>query len=287
MIGACCYLLTSSPFSGKTLFLIGVKQSISSLSNPKVKELVRLRQSARKRREQGLFVVEGIDEVEAFLKTGKPVREIYCGTAFARGSAGGEFLEEWKDTCPVFELEPDVFAKASYANGSDGLIAIAQTWELGLPAISEKPRVVVVLDEVEKPGNLGAILRTAEAFGVSFVLLSDPVLDFFNPNVVRSSRGLMAGVRVGCGTKEEVAAWLQAQGMEALGTSSKGKRPLWEMAFRHGTAFVLGSEKAGLGKFWKERIEQWVRIPMKGEASSLNLNVSTACLVAEFNRQIG
>ena len=133
---------------------------------------------------------------------------------------------------------------------------------------------------------MGAILRTAEAFGVSNIVLSEPVLDFFNPNVVRSSRGLMARLQVSAGTKEEVSTWLEQAGLRIVGTSSKSSKPYWDLQLSEGTAFVLGSEREGLGEFWKERIGEWALIPMEGEASSLNLNASAACLLAEFNRTV-
>jgi len=185
----------------------------------------------------------------------------------------------------VFEI-PEAFAKASYKNNPEGVLAVVECWDLDLPAAPRSPRLVLVLDEIEKPGNMGAILRTAEAFGVSNIVLSEPVLDFFNPNVVRSSRGLMARLQVSAGTKEEVSTWLEQAGLRIVGTSSKSSKSYWDLQLSEGTAFVLGSEREGLGEFWKERIGEWARIPMEGEASSLNLNASAACLLAEFNRTV-
>jgi TrmH family RNA methyltransferase len=235
----------------------------------------------------GLFVVEGVVEISVLLQAGKKICEIYHSEDLPRHVETWEFIESCQgDGCSLKELGVEAFAKASYKSGSTGVLAVFETWDLSIPRLQQSPRVALVVDEVEKPGNLGAILRTAEAFGVSTVLLSDPALEFFNPNVVRSSRGLMACLDIAMGTKEEIYSWLKKENLSLVGTSAKSSNSYWDQGFAHGTAFVLGSEKAGLGEFWRERIDDWITIPMKGEASSLNLNVSAACLLAEFNRSV-
>lgn len=279
--------VTSSPFSGKTLFLFHVNEVILSTANPRVKELVKLRQSPRRRRELGLFVVEGIVEISVLLKAGKQIHETYYTEDLSLHAETWELLKAWQEEgSSLSELGVEAFAKASYKNSPTGVIAIFETWELNCSLLSPSPRLTLVIDEIEKPGNLGAILRTAEAFGASNVLLADPALDFFNPNVVRSSRGLMACMDIGMGSKEEIFSWLEKENLILVATSAKSPNSYWERDFVPATAFVLGSEKEGLGEFWRERIDEWITIPMKGEASSLNLNVSAACLLAEFNRSV-
>ena len=264
-----------------------MNEVILSTGNPKVKELVKLRQSSRRRRELGLFVVEGVLETSVLLKAGKKIHEIYYSKGLAGTGQTQELFERCReDGCLMRELGEEAFAKASYKSSQTGVLSVFETWDLDCSKLRQSPRVALVIDEIEKPGNIGAILRTAEAFGVSSVLLSDPVLDFFNPNVVRSSRGLMACLDIAAGTKEEVYSWLKKENLLLFGTSSKASHSYWEQEFATGTAFALGSEKEGLGDFWRERVDDWITIPMKGEASSLNLNVSAACLLAEFNRSI-
>ena len=146
---------------------------------------------------------------------------------------------------------------------------------------------VVVLDEVEKPGNVGAILRSVEAFGGAGLILSDSAVDFFNPNVVRSSRGLMGRIPVAMGRKGEVLEWLQNSGRKIIATSSQAQKTVDQAIFSSPAALVFGSEKLGLGKYWHEQEIEWIRIPMKGTASSLNLNVSVSCLLYESNRGTG
>ncbi len=260
---------------------------ILSTANPRVKEIVKLRQSSRRRRELGLFVVEGADEIKQLVTAGREPGEIYfCGEFVEKNGIGG-FIEELREQGrELIELGSDAFAKSSYKRNPEGILALAETWDLGLSGLPAKPRISLVLDEIEKPGNLGAILRTACAFGVSSVLLCEPELDFFNPNMVRSSRGLMAAIKIGIGGKEEVFSWLDKQDLCLVGTSAHAKKSYWDCEFEDGTAFVMGSEKLGLGPFWRERVQEWVRIPMEGRASSLNLSVSAACLMAEFKRTV-
>lgn len=267
-------------------FSISVSEVIKSPSNPRIKELVRLRNSPRTRTERGLFVAQGMDELEILFHADKEVKEIFYCEEKINNIAHMEQLERWKEKkVPLQKLEIDAFEKASYGNNLDGIVAVFKKWSLDLPSsYTGKSDVIVVLDEVEKPGNLGAVLRTAEAFGAEIVLLSEPSVDFFNPNVVRSSRGLMAKVPVFSGTKKMVFDWLIEKEFILIGTSSKSQISIYEKPCRIGTAFVMGSEKTGLGSFWKSKISNWMKIPLLGEASSINLNASVACLLAEFNR---
>ena len=278
--------VTGSPFAGKTLFLFPVNDPILSTANPRVKEIVKLRQSSQNDENWASSWLRGqTRSSNSWLPAGNPAKSTFAGNLPRRPEqkASSRLREQGRE---LVELGPDAFAKSSYKRNSEGILALAETWDLGLSWLPAKPRISLVLDEVEKPGNLGAILRTADAFGVSSVLLSEPELDFFNPNMVRSSRGLMAATKIGVGDKQEVFSWLDEEGLCLVGTSARAKKSYWDCEFKDGTAFVLGSEKLGLGPFWRERVQEWVRIPMEGRASSLNLNVSAACLMAEFNRTV-
>ena len=187
-------------------------------------------------------------EVEALLRAGRPIREIYYTERFAESAKGLEFLKTRNEDGRVFIiLGSEAFSKASYQNNSDGVLAVAECWNLDLPAVSGLPSLVLVLDEIEKPGNMGAILRTAEVFGVSNIVLSEPVLDFFNPNALRSSRGLMARMQVSVGTKEEVHSWLEQAGLRIVGSSSKSSKSYWDLQL-----------SGGLLLFWEAKEKAWV-----------------------------
>jgi TrmH family RNA methyltransferase len=260
---------------------------IESPSNPRIKELVKLRESSRRRKERGVFFVEGGDDLIALARAGRTVQEVYsCPVLPTRPGAEDQLEELSAMGIPVTETSSSAHAKASYRAGGHEMIGVVQSWNLEITDdLFEKNRPLVVLDEVEKPGNLGAILRSVEAFGGAGVLLSDPALDYFNPNVVRSSRGLMGHVPLAAGSKAEVLGWLKKSGRKIFATSARAKGTLGHEKLPVGATFIFGSEKLGLGEFWKIEEMDWLCIPMMGTASSLNLNVSVGCLLYEYSRQ--
>ena len=260
---------------------------ITSTSNERVKELVKLRESAKRREQMQLFVIEGFNEVRCSIEFGKNVDTVfYCKQLIEKNGLVQELKKLKADKISLVELGGDAFMKASYRKSSDGFLATVKMWDISLTNLF-KPlgNVCVILDEIEKPGNLGAIIRTVEAMGVKTLLLSDSCVDFFNPNVIRSSRGLFAGINVRQGSKEQIFNLLSEENFSLIGTSGKAKQSFWDCEFYNKNAFVFGSEKAGLGKFWLDRVRGTIKIPMSGKADSLNLNISVACILSEYQRR--
>ena len=260
--------------------------TIESPTNSRIKELVKLRESPRRRRERGCFFVEGANDLLALVRAGRQLIEFYFCPSMVEQFGESSALEELREMgIPFCETSEIAHAKASYKSGTHGIIGVLRTWELGFDVFSVRNDApLVILDEVEKPGNLGAILRTIEAFGAAGVILSDPAVDFFNPNVVRSSRGLFGGIPVALGTKGDVREWLKNSARHIVGTSSRAQEIMGSKKFPADAAFLFGSEKVGLGEFWQDQPDQWVKIGIQGQASSLNLNASVACFLYEYNR---
>ena len=260
---------------------------IESPSNPRIKELVKLREMPRRRRERGIFVVDGGSDLIALAREGRKVQEIYFCRARVEQSGQTELFDELKRLgIDCTELSETAYSKACYGSVRSGILGLVETWDIGIEKFSPADDgLVVILDEVEKPGNLGAILRSVEAFGGGGVILSDPAVDFFNPNVIRSSRGLMGSLPVAKGTKDEAWEWLRNSHRSLIATSSHATQTLDEVRMDPPLAMLFGSEKEGLGEYWKNRVEVWVGIEMMGAASSLNLNVSVSCSMYEFNRR--
>ena len=259
---------------------------IESTSNPRIKHLVRLRKSSRYRRERALFIVEGKREIEAFNAAGRNFEEIYFSPSFSNEISSSSILSTLLESVPSFELSEDAINKVSYRQHGSKVIGVAKTWDLKLRSpLDMNWELVLVLDEVEKPGNLGAILRTAEAMGVDAVLLSDSCVDFFNPNVIRSSMGLFATMPVFMAEKREVYEFLRQVNFEIIGTSSKAQMSIYEKEFQPKIVLVMGSESTGLGEFWEKHCDSMVTIPMTGRASSLNLNCATTGVLMEINRR--
>ena len=261
---------------------------ILSLQNSRVKELVKLRESPRRRRELSLFPIEGLREIEVGIDAERIFTEVYFCPSFFRERGEEILLHRFKETdAELVELGKDAFAKTAYREHPEGVIALAKTFDLQPSCLSLGANpLVLVLDEVEKPGNLGAVLRSAEAFGVDAVLLSEAAVDFFNPNVIRSSQGLSLRMPVAVGSKEEILAFILAHNLSVCGSSSKNAVPLWEGNFASGgVAILFGSEREGLGSFWIENQDESLVIPMVGTSDSLNLSVSVACFLSEAVRQ--
>ena len=263
-----------------------VYPKIESTSNPKIKHLVRLRKSSRYRNEIGMFILEGRREIEAMLAAGRILEEIYFTASLLGQNEPFTMLTDLSKEIQVFELSENPMSKISYRNHGSEIIGVAKTWDLGLRQQEFSDLgLVLILDEIEKPGNLGAILRTSEAMGVDAVLLSDAKVDFFNPNVVRSSMGLFASMPIFSGTKQEVLGLLRQSNLSVVCTSSKSSKSIYEYDFGPRVALVMGGESKGLGSFWEKNSDSMISIPMIGKASSLNLNCATACALMEINRR--
>ena len=271
-----------NPFcAARRLVVATSSEKITSLQNPRVKQLVKLRDRGA-RDAAGLFLIEGYREVKRALEAGvKPV-EFYSGPDWFLGENEPALMGEAQHAgAQLFELSKAAFAKVSYRDRPDGLLAVARQWKR---ALADLPRgtlpFLLVVEAIEKPGNLGTILRSADAAGVNAVIVCDPVTDIFNPNVVRSSTGVLFSMPVVVATSAEVRAWLRARGVRAVATTPAAKMLYTEADLRGPLALVMGSEQYGLSEFWLQGCDQLVRIPMAGQADSLN--VAMAAMIALF-----
>jgi TrmH family RNA methyltransferase len=261
-------------------------EKITSLQNPRVKELVRLR-DRRPRDEAGLFLVEGYREVRRALEKRIPLREVYFSPEWFLGENERTLLEQAAAAGAVlFELSKDAFAKVAYRERPDGLLAVAPQWQrkledLALPATP----FLLVVEAIEKPGNLGTILRSADAAGCDAVIVCDPVTDIFNPNVVRASTGVLFSVPCVVAESAAVHDWLREKGIRTVATTPAAEKIYSGADLRGPLAVVMGSEQYGLSKFWLENADLPVRIPMAGQADSLNVAMATIITLFEAVRQ--
>ena len=259
---------------------------ITSLQNARVKNAVKLR-DRRHREKQGRIVIDGVREVSRALAAGIPIIESYycgelcrddaCQTLLAWLRASGTLL---------FEVTADVFGKLAYGERAEGVVAIAATPRAALDEI-RLPRngLVAVLEGVEKPGNLGAILRSADGAGISAVIVADGVTDLFNPNAIRASLGTIFSMPV-CSTSSATAlSWLKAQKLNIFAARVDAEVEYDAVDFTPGAAIVLGSEAGGLSSAWHDPAVTAVRLPMLGVADSLNVSASAAVLFYEALRQ--
>lgn len=261
---------------------------LSSHRNPKIQDLKLISEKSKYRREKGVFIAEGKKEVERALKSGFQIAELYiCPEIFQDESAGGnEDISKLISGSKQYHITKEIYSKVAYREGTEGIIAIFKSREIKLHNIklSQKP-LVIVLESVEKPGNLGAVIRTADAVNADAVIVCDPLTDLFNPNIIRSSIGGIFSVQVCAATSEETYKWLVNNNISIFTAQLQDASQYHEQDMRNGMAIVMGTESAGLSGFWRERADKRIKIPMMGLLDSLNVSVSTAVICYEALRQ--
>ncbi len=258
---------------------------ITSTQNPRVKHIVALR-DRRQRETDGLMVVEGFDELSLALGVGKPAALYYC-PAMVRHSSQLALLDLAQQAgAEVFDVNERVFEKMAYRDTPDGWLAVfpLRRHKLADLAPTGVP-LIVVAEAIEKPGNLGAILRTADAAGVTAVIACDSVTDLGNPNVVRSSKGAVFCVPVAEATTAETIAWLRAHGIKSIAASPQATVSYSDVDMSGSVAIAVGAEKPGLSQTWLDQADITVQIPMVGRVNSLNVATSAALLVYEAVNQ--
>ncbi len=261
-------------------------EKITSLQNPRIKQLVRLR-DRRPRDEAGVFLVEGYREIRRALEKKIPLRELYFAPEWFLGENEPALLAEAEAAgAQLFELPRETFAKVAYRERPDGLLAVAPQWRRTLADLTlpESPFLLVV-EGIEKPGNLGTILRSADAAGCHAIIVCDPVTDLFNPNVVRASTGVLFSVPCVVEENLRVLAWLQEKKIRTIATTPAAATLYTAADLRGPLAIVMGSEQYGLSEFWLKNASLPVRIPMAGQADSLNVAMATIIALFEAVRQ--
>lgn len=255
---------------------------ITSLQNPTIKSIRKLRQS-RQRRQQDRILIDGFREIELAILAGVKI-ELLLATADARPDQAR--LPLCQPTPQLLELTPAVFQAVAFGQRDRGLVAVATPPNLSLDQLAPKQlRRALVLDRLEKPGNLGAMIRTANATGIDAVLLSDSVCDPFNPNCIRASLGAIFTASIGSGSAAQVQDWLQRRSVRLITARVDATQAPWEVDLLAPVAIVLGSEAHGLGDNWDLPHMLPVGIPMHGQVDSLNVASAAAMLMYEALRQ--
>jgi TrmH family RNA methyltransferase len=254
---------------------------ITSLQNDRIKEVVKLRDRPA-RRERDLFLIEGYRELKRAIDAGREIETLfYCPELFL-----GDGEMRLVERCPSVETKREVFEKISYRDRPDGLLAVAKQLHLTLNdlKLSEHP-FLLVAESIEKPGNLGTILRSCDAAGVDGVIVCDPTTDIHNPNVVRSSVGTLFTIPVVEAKSEETIAFLKSRKIQIAAATPSAKIDFTEANFKVPLAIVVGTEQYGLSQGWMKEADLAVRIPMLGIADSLNVASATTLLLYEAVRQ--
>jgi len=255
---------------------------ITSLQNSRVKQIVKLRDDKKERQREGLMLVEGYDEITLALAAGHFPRTLLIAPQLA--VAHGREIQDV--TTEILTVSPAVFGKMSYRENPDGWLGVFPIPSVSLDdlKLSESP-LIIVAESIEKPGNLGAILRTADAAQVDAVLVCDPRVDAYSPNVVRASRGTIFTVPVVETKSAQALVYLQMHGIRVLAATPSAEAEYTRQDLRAPLAVAVGTEDEGLSQLWMNQADVKVRIPMMGKVNSLNVSIATALIIYEAVRQ--
>jgi TrmH family RNA methyltransferase len=258
---------------------------ISSLQNPAIKKLLQLQEKSRTRKKEGLFIIEGRREIELALKGGYSVKEIYYNPMLL--SAEEVQKSPVSESTAFIEISLEVYDKIAYRGSTEGVIAVAEAKDLSLENVqlkTDRP-LILVAEAPEKPGNIGALLRTADAAAVDAVFIANPRTDMFNPNIIRSSVGCVFTKQIATGNTSEIITFLKERKIAIFGAALQASAPYDTIDFTQASAIVVGTEATGLSEEWLENTTQNIVIPMQGEIDSMNVSVAAGILIFEANRQ--
>jgi TrmH family RNA methyltransferase len=265
-----------------------IDAGIASPSNPRIKAAVRLR-DRRERDRTGLTIVDGARELRRAFDAGVVVEEAFVHPPLVESDDARYVVERLRERqANVIEVSAAAFGKLAFGDRADGVVAVIRRPGTGLKPISLPPDpLVAVLEGVEKPGNVGAVLRSVDGAGADALIVADPRTDIFNPNTIRASLGTIFTVRIGAEATSHVRTWLQSHRLRLVAARPDATSPPWDVDLTGPVAIVLGSEAAGLGERWLDDEVTGVRIPMHGVADSLNVSVAAAVMLYEARRQRG
>lgn len=260
---------------------------ISSVQNPLIKKILLLKEKSRERKKTGLFVVEGRREIELAQKGGYEMETLIFCPEILTDPTLKLVIPDLKHQ--IVQTSKQVYEKIAYRETTEGVLAIMKSKEHVIEKIQFKNQspLILVAEAPEKPGNVGALLRTADAAAVDAVLIANPKSDLYNPNIIRSSIGCVFTTQIGLGTSEEIIAFLKEKKVNIFCAALTASKNYTYSDFTGSTAIVVGTESTGLSPDWLKNSGQNIIIPMQGEIDSMNVSVSAAILIFEAKRQRG
>ena len=259
---------------------------ISSLQNPLIKNVLLLEEKPRERKVQNLIVIEGFREIRLALLSGFTVTTIFYCKDFIENKELETLISHGYSSFEMIEVPGEIYNRLSYRKDHGGMIALANSKRALLKDIRlSKNPLLLILEAVEKPGNLGAILRTADAANLEAVIICDPQTDIFNPNAIRSSIGCIFSTLVVTSTTEQTIRWLKTNSIRIFATALTAVHPYHQADFRKSSAIIMGSEANGLSDQWLDEADHLIKIPMNGKIDSMNVSTSAAIVVFEALRQ--
>lgn len=260
-------------------------KNISSLQNPLIKKVFLLQEKSKERKKNGLFIIEGKREIELATKGNYQIDTLFFCSDIISKNEVANFLPA--KNYELIEISYDVYKKIAYRTSTEGIIAIARSKSLTLNNLNMKDhnQLVLVAEAPEKPGNIGALLRTADAANVDAVIIANPKTDLYNPNIIRSSVGCVFTNEIAVGTTSEIIDFLKGNKITIYSAILQDSEPYYSCDFTTNTAIIVGTESTGLSQEWRDESYKNIHIPMQGEIDSMNVSVAAGILLFEVKRQ--
>lgn len=259
-------------------------KEITSIQNPYIKNLVKLQEKARERKKQGLFIIEGKREISLAISSKYEFDNVlFCPKIISEK----EIIQLFNQNINKIGISIEVYQKLAYRDSTEGIIAVTKTKDLSLNKIqlNKKKPLILVAEGIEKPGNIGALLRTADAANVDAVFIASPKSDLYNTNIIRSSVGCVFTNQIAQGTSEEIIAYLQKNSIDIYAATLQNSNEYHKQDFTNSAAIIVGTEATGLSNIWRTVATQHINIPMQGKIDSMNVSVSAAIIIFEAVRQ--
>ena len=260
---------------------------IQSRQNDQIKNLVKLRERKYRNRQER-FLIEGMRELSHALSSEYTLETLYYCPEYFPDDRHAQLIHKVRSKKEplLVRVSEEAFAKATYREGPDGMIAVARQQAHSIHELHLPPSpLLIVLEGIEKPGNLGAILRSADGAGADAVILVDCLLDLYNPNAIRASQGLLFSVPIACTDQAFLARWLSEKQIQCIATTPDTPKLHWDPDYKTPTALLFGSESDGLSDYWLNKATEHIRIPMAGKADSLIVSAAAAICLYEARRQ--
>lgn len=261
-----------------------MSKSISSVQNPFIKQLVLLKEKSRQRKKTGLFLIEGKRELSLAIKGAYSIESVlFYPELFSESEA--KAMSQYN--IDIIEISKDVFQKLAHRDTTEGVIAVVKSKNHSLEdlKLTSKNPLILVAEAPEKPGNIGAILRTADAANVDAVIIANPKSDLYNPNIIRSSVGCVFTTEIAMASSDEAIAFLKKYNFNIFSAILQESEPYHTQDYTLPTAIIVGTEATGLTEEWREAATKNISIPMQGEIDSMNVSVAAGILVFEAKRQ--
>jgi len=257
-------------------------KQIQSLQNPLIKNILKLQEKSRERKKQQLFIIEGKREVELAFKSDFEIESLL----FISEKIEYHYIKQF-NAKEVIEITPEIYQKIAYRESTEGIIAVAKSKYINLKSLTFKNKypLILVLEGIEKPGNIGAMIRSADAANIDAVILADPKTDQYNPNVIRSSVGGVFTKNIVISSSDEVIKFFKKNNIRMYAATLQNSNKYTDEDYTEASAIIVGTEANGLTQIWRDHSTKNINIPMQGEIDSMNVSVAAAIILFEAKRQ--